>query len=216
VLRSPHTLASQWWADTVRFYVQAAAAVDDAVVYISPYIGSQLAVGGELNAPEGVYMLGVLTNGTYIWALPLPGPQSFTVYVPAAGYYTVRLYGEDGTKLWEKDVYLAPETKFSVGPLELAQFTPARPISLVEPLAPKPPIIAPAVSPQLPPQALGVLALAVFAAAYATLREVSLAAILTGAVASVLGVLTGAAVLGTVGIVALAFGIWNKMRRQSA
>jgi len=216
VPRSPHTLVSQWWADTVRFYVQTAAAVDDAVVYISPYIGSQLAVGGELNAPDGVYMLGVLTNGTYIWALLLPGPQAFTVYVPAAGYYTVRLYGEDGTKLWEKDVYLAPETRFTVGPLKLAQFTPARPISLVEPLAPKPPIIAPAVSLQLPPQALGVLALAVFAAAYATLREVSLAAILAGAVASVLGVLTGAAVLGTVGIVALAFGIWNKMRRQSA
>jgi len=216
VPRSPHTLVSQWWADTVRFYVQAAAAVDSEVVYISPYAGTQLAVGGELNAPEGVYMLGVLANGTYTWALPLSGPQAFVVYVPAAGYYTVRLYGEDGTKLWEKDLYLAPETRFSIGPLELAKFTPARPISLVEPLAPKPPIIAPAVSLQLPPQALGVLALAVFAAAYATFREVSLATILTGAVASVLGVLTGVAVFGAVGIVALAFGIWNKMRRQSA
>jgi hypothetical protein len=216
VPRSPTTLISQWWADGVRYYVSAAGLADAPVVYVSSFTGSPVAVSAELNAPGGyAYYVGIVDNGTYVWAVPLTGPMQFGVYVPAPGYYAVRLYrGED--KVWEKNLYLSPDTKLSIGPVDIPVFTPVNPVSLYTPAAPKPPVFVPAVTMEVPPYAVGVLMLGVFAAAYVTMREVSLASLITGAVVAVLGVLINAPIYGVAGVFLLAFGLWNKTRRQGS
>ena len=215
VPRSPSTLVSQWWADGAKYYVSAAGLADAPVVYISPGTSS-LAIYASLDAPSGYdYYVGVLSNQIYVWAVQIPNPTSFNVYVPAADYYTVRLYvGE--TKMWEKVVYLSTDAKLTIGPIQMPALTPAVPISLVTPVAPKPPVFVPAVSMQMPPHAVGVLMLGVFAAAYVTMREVSLAALITGAVVAALGVLINAPIYGVAGVFLLAFGLWNKARRQGS
>jgi len=215
VPRSPTTLISQWWADGVRYYISAAGLADAPVVYISSFVGSPVAVSAELNAPGGyTYYVGILDNGTYVWAVPLTGPMQFSVYVPTPGYYSVRLY-RDVEKVWEKSNYLSPDTKLTIGPVDIPVFTPVNPISLYTPVAPKPPVFVPAVAVQISPYAVGVLLLGVFAAAYATTREVSLASLITGAAVTALGVLINAPVYGVAGVFLLAFGLWNKSRRQS-
>jgi hypothetical protein len=214
--RSPTTLVSQWWADGVRYYISAAGLADAPVAYISSFTGSPVAVAAELNAPGGYsYYVGVLDNGTYVWAVPLTGPMQFSVYVPAPGYYEVRLYRE-ADRVWGKNVYLSPDTKLIIGPVDIPVFTPVNPVSLVTPVAPKPPVFVPAVSMQMPPHAVGVLMLGIFAAAYVTMREVSLAALITGAVVAALGVLINAPIYGVAGVFLLAFGLWNKSRRQGS
>jgi len=214
--RSPTTLVSQWWADGVRYYISAAGLADAPVAYISSFTGSPVAVAAELNAPGGYsYYVGVLDNGTYVWAVPLTGPMQFSVYVPAPGYYEVRLY-RDADKVWGKNAYLSPDTKLIIGPVDIPVFTPVNPVSLVTPVAPKPPVFVPAVSMQMPPHAVGVLMLGIFAAAYVTMREVSLAALITGAVVAALGVLINAPIYGVAGVFLLAFGLWNKSRRQGS
>jgi hypothetical protein len=216
VPRSPSTLVSVWWADGVRYYVSAAGLADAPAVYVSSFTGVPVAVPAELNAPPGnSYFLGVLSNGTYVWAIPLTGPTSFAVYVPTPGYHTVRLYrGED--KVWERSAYLSPDTKLMIGPIEIPVFMPANPISLYTPAAPKPPVFVPAVAMEVPPHAVGILLLGIFAAAYVTMREVSLASLITGAVVAVLGVLINAPIYGVAGVFLLAFGLWNKARRQGS
>jgi hypothetical protein len=215
VPRSPTTLISQWWGDGVRYYISAAGLADAPVVYISSFTGSPVAVPAELNAPSGYsYYVGVLDNGTYVWAVPLSGPMAFNVYVPAPGYYTVRLY-RDADRVWERNSYLSPDTKLTVGPVDIAVFTPVNPVSLYTPAAPKPPVFVPAVSMQMPPYAVGILMLGVFAAAYISVREISLASLITGAVVTALGVLINAPIYGVAGVFLLAFGLWNKARRQS-
>jgi hypothetical protein len=215
VPRSPTTLVSQWWGDGVRYYISAAGLADSPIVYISSFTGAPIATPAELNAPPGnSYYVGVLSNGTYVWAVALTGPMSFNIYVPTPGYYAVRLY-RDEDKVWEKNVYLSPDTKLTIGPVDIPVFTPVNPISLNTPAAPKPPVFVPAVTMQMPPYAVGVLMLSVFAAAYVTMREVSLAALITGAVATALGVLINAPIYGVAGVFLLAFGLWNKSRRQS-
>jgi len=215
VPRSPSTLLSVWWADGARYYVTAAGLASDPIVYISSFTGSPVAVYAELNAPLGYsYQLAVLDNGTYVWGVPVSG-SSFTIYIPTSGYYTVRLY-RDGVKVWEKMAYLSPDGRLTVGPIEMAVFTPVNPVSLYTPAAPKPPVFVPAVSMQMPPHAIGVLMLGIFAAAYVTMREVSLAALITGAVVAVLGVLINAPIYSVAGVFLLAFGLWNKSRRQSS
>jgi branched-subunit amino acid transport protein AzlD len=216
VPRAPTTLISQWWADGVRYYISAAGLADAPVVYISSFTGSPVAIPAELNAPQSSYnyYLGIIDNGTYVWAVPLTGPMSFSVYVPAPGYYTVRLYrGVD--KVWEKNVYLSPDTKLTIGPIDIPVFTPVNPVSLVTPAAPKPPVFVPAISMTMPPYAVGILMLGVFAAAYVSTREISLASLITGAVVTALGVLISTPILGVAGVFLLAFGLWNKSRRQS-
>lgn len=216
VPRSPTTLVSQWWADGVRYYISAAGLADAPVAYISSFTGSPVAVAAELNAPGGYsYYVGVLDNGTYVWAVPLTGPMQFSVYVPAPGYYEVRLYRE-ADRVWGKNVYLSPDTKLIIGPVDIPVFTPVNPVSLVTPVAPKPPVFVPAVSMQMPPHTVGILMLGVFAAAYVTMREVSLAALITGAVVAALGVLINAPIYGVAGVFLLAFGLWNKSRRQGS
>jgi len=216
VPRSPTTLVSQWWADGARYYVSAAGLADAPVVYISSFVGSPVAVSTELNAPGGyAYYVGIVDNGTYVWAVPLAGPMYFNVYVPAPGFYTVRLYrGED--KVWERNLYLSPDTKLLIGPVDIPVFTPVSPVSLYTPAAPKPPVFVPAMTMEMPPYAVGILMVGVFAAAYVTMREVSLASILTGAVVAVLGVLINAPIYGAAGVFLLAFGLWNKARRQGS
>ena len=216
VPRSPTTLVSQWWADGVRYYVSAAGLADAPVVYISSFVGSPVAVHAELNAPGGyTYYVGIVDNGTYVWAVPLTGPMQFGVYVPAPGYYTVRLYrGED--KVWERNLYLSTDTKLTIGPVDIPVFTPVNPVSLYTPAAPKPPVFVPAMTMEMPPYAVGILMVGVFAAAYVTMREVSLASILTGAVVAVLGVLINVPIYGVAGVFLLAFGLWNKARRQGS
>jgi hypothetical protein len=216
VPRSPTTLVSQWWADGVRYYISAAGLTDAPVVYISSFTGSPVAVPAELNAPGGyTYYVGIVDNGTYTWSVPLTGPMQFSVYVPAPGYYAVRLYrGED--KVWEKNLYLSPDTKLIIGPVDIPVFTPVNPVSLYTPAAPKPPVFVPTVTMEMPPYAVGVLMLGVFAAAYVTMREVSLASLITGAVVAVLGVLINAPIYGVAGVFLLAFGLWNKARRQGS
>jgi len=215
VPRSLSTLLSVWWADGTRYYVTAAGLASDPVVYISPFTGSPVAVYTELNAPQGYsYHLAVLDNGTYVWGVAVSG-SSFTVYIPTPGYYTVRLY-RDGVKVWEKLTYLSPDGRLTVGPIEASDFTPIAPVSLYTPAAPKPPVFVPAVAMQMPPYAVGILMLGVFAAAYVSTREVSLASLITGTVVLVLGVLINAPIYGVAGVFLLAFGLWNKSRRQSA
>jgi hypothetical protein len=216
VPRSPTTLVSQWWADGVRYYVSAAGLADAPVVYISSFTGSPAAVPAELNAPGGyTYYVGIMDNGTYVWAVPLTGPMQFSVYVPAPGYYAVRLYrGED--KVWEKNLYLSPDTKLSIGPVDIPVFTPVGPVSLYTPAAPKPPVFVPAVAMEIPPYAVGILMLGVFAAAYVSTREISLASLITGAVVAALGVLINAPIYGVAGVFLLSFGLWNKARRQGS
>jgi len=216
VPRSPSTLLSVWWGDGVRYYVSAAGLADAPVVYISSFVGAPVAVSAELNAPPGnSYYVGVLSNDTYAWAVPLTGPMSFTIYIPAPGYYTVRLYrGAD--KVWERNAYLSPDTKLAVGPIEVPVFMPANPVSLYTPAAPKPPVFVPAVAMEMPPYAVGILLLGAFAAAYVTTREISLASLITGAVVAVLGVLINAPIYGVAGVFLLAFGLWNKTRRQGS
>jgi hypothetical protein len=215
VPRSPTTLISQWWADGVRYYISSAGLADAPVVYISSFVGSPVAVGAELNAPGGhTYYVGVLDNGTYVWAVPLTGPMYFSVYVPAPGYYTVRLY-RDVDKVWERSAYLSPDTRLTIGPVEIPVFMPANPVSLHTPAAPKPPVFVPAITMEVPPYAVGLLLLGVFVAAYVTMREISLASLITGAVVVVLGVLMNAPIYGVAGVFLLAFGLWNKSRRQS-
>jgi hypothetical protein len=213
---SPSTLLSVWWADDVRYYVSAAGLADAPVVYVSSFTGAPVAVPAELNAPSGhSYYLGVLSNGTYVWAVPLTGPTHFSVYVSAPGYYTVRLYrGAD--KVWEKSAYLSPDTKLMIGPVDIPVFMPANPVSLYTPAAPNPPVFVPAVAMEMPPYAVGILLLGVFAAAYVSTREVSLASLIAGAVVAVLGVLINAPIYGAAGAFLLAFGLWNKARRQGS
>jgi len=214
--RSPTTLVSQWWADGVRYYISAAGLADAPVAYISSFTGSPVAVAAELNAPGGYsYYVGVLDNGTYAWAVPLTGPMQFSVYIPAPGYYEVRLY-RDADRVWGKNAYLSPDTKLIIGPVDIPVFKPVNPVSLVTPVAPKPPVFVPVVTMQMPPHAVGVLMLGVFAAAYVTMREVSLAALITGAVVAALGVLINAPIYGVAGVFLLAFGLWNKARRQGS
>jgi len=216
VPQSPSTLVSTWWADGARYYVSAAGLADAPVVYISSFTGAPIAAPAELNAPSGhSYYVGVLSNGTYVWAVPLTGPMPFTVYVPAPGYYAVRLY-RGGDKMWEGNVYLSPETKLVIGPIEVPVFMPGNPISLHTPAAPKPPVFVPALTMEMPPYAAGILLLGVFAAAYVSTREVSLASIITGAAVAVLGVLINAPIYGVAGVFLLAFGLWNKARRQGS
>jgi branched-subunit amino acid transport protein AzlD len=216
VPRSPSTLVSVWWSDGTRYYVTAAGLADSPVVYISSFTGSPIAVHTELNAPSGhSYYIGVLNSETYVWAVPLTGPASFTTYVPTPGYYTVRLYrGED--KVWERSTYLSPDARLMIGPIEIPVFIPANPVSLVTPAAPKPPVFVPAITMEVPPYAVGILLLGVFAAAYVSTREVSLASLITGAVVIVLGVLMGAPIYSIAGVFFLAFGLWNKSRRQGS
>jgi len=216
VPRSPTTLISQWWADGARYYISATGLADAPVVYISSFVGSPVAISTELNAPGGhAYYVGIVDNGTYVWAVPLTGPTYFSAYVPAPGYYTVRLYrGED--KVWERNLYLSPDTKLTIGPVDIPVFTPVNPVSLYTPAAPKPPVFVPAMTMEMPPYAVGILMVGVFAAAYVTMREVSLASILTGAVVAVLGVLINAPIYGAAGVFLLAFGLWNKARRQGS
>jgi branched-subunit amino acid transport protein AzlD len=205
-----------WWADGARYYVSAAGLADAPVVYISSFTGAPVAAPAELNAPPGnSYYVGVLSNGTYAWAVPLTGPMQFNIYVPAPGYYTLRLY-RDADKVWERSVYLSPDTKLMIGPVDIPVFTPANPISLQTPAAPKPPVFVPAVAVQMPPYAVGILLLGVFAAAYITTREVSLASLIAGAVVVALGVVVNAPIYGVVGVFLLAFGLWNKSRRQGS
>jgi len=215
VPRSLSTLLSVWWADGTRYYVTAAGLASDPVVYIVPFTGSPVAVYAELNAPLGYsYHLAVLDNGTYVWGVAVSG-SSFTVYIPTPGYYTVRLY-RDGVKVWEKTAYLSPDARLTVGPIEMVVFNPVAPVSLVTPAAPKPPVFVPAMTMEVPPHAVGILLLGVFAAAYVSTREVSLASLITGAVVIVLGVLMGAPIYGIAGVFFLAFGLWNKSRRQGS
>jgi hypothetical protein len=216
VPQSPLTLVSTWWADGARYYVSAAGLADAPVVYISSFTGAPVAASAELNAPPGnSYYVGVLDNGTYIWAVPLTGPMHFSVYVPAPGYYTVRLY-RGGDKVWERNAYLSPDTRLAIGPIEVSVFTPIVPVSLHTPAAPKPPVFVPAVTMEMPPYAAGILLLGVFAAAYVSTREVSLASIIAGAAVAVLGVLINAPIYGVAGVFLLAFGLWNKARRQGS
>jgi len=216
VPQSPSTLVSVWWADGVRYYVTAAGLADAPVVYVSSFTGAPVAVYAELNAPSGnSYYVGVLNDGTYVWGVPLASPMSFTVYVPAPGYYAVRLYrGED--KVWERNAYLSPETKLAIGPVEIPIFMPANPVSLYTPAAPNPPVFVPALAMEMPPYAVGILLLGIFAAAYVTTREISLASLITGAVVVVVGVLINAPIYGAAGVFLLAFGLWNKARRQGS
>jgi len=216
VPQSPSTLVSTWWADGARYYVSAAGLADAPVVYISSFTGAPVAASAELNAPPGnSYYVGVLDNGTYVWAVPLTGPMHFSVYVPAPGYYTVRLY-RGGDKVWERNAYLSPDTRLAIGPIEVSVFTPIAPVSLHTPAAPKPPVFVPALTMEMPPYAAGILLLGVFAAAYVSTREVSLASIIAGAVVAVLGVLINAPIYGVAGVFLLAFGLWNKARRQGS
>ncbi|MFZ8808633.1 MAG: hypothetical protein ACO2PN_11090, partial [Pyrobaculum sp.] len=197
-------------------YISASGLADAPVAYISSFVGSPVVVPAELNAPHGnSYYVGVLDNGTYVWAVPLTGPMHFSVYVPAPGYYTVRLY-RGGDKVWERNAYLSPDTKLAIGPIEVSVFTPIAPVSLHTPAAPKPPVFVPALTMEMPPYAAGILLLGVFAAAYVSTREVSLASIITGAVVAVLGVLINAPIYGVAGVFLLAFGLWNKARRQGS
>jgi hypothetical protein len=216
VPQSPSTILSVWWADGSRYYVTAAGLADAPVVYMSSFMGTPIAVYASLNAPSGnSYYVGILSNNTYMWSISLTGPASFTVYVPAAGYYTVRLYrGSD--KVWEKNVYLSSAVALTIGPVEVPLFTVANPVSLHTPAAPKPPVFVPTVTMQMPPYAVGILLLGVFAAAYVSTREISLASLITGAVVAVLGVLINAPIYGVVGVFLLAFGLWNKARRQGS
>jgi hypothetical protein len=127
----------------------------------------------------------------------------------------VRLYrGAD--KVWERSVYLSPDTKLSIGPVDIPVFTPVNPISLYTPAVPKPPVFVPSLTPEMPPYAVGLLLLGVFAAAYVSTREISLASLVTGAVVAVLGVIINAPIYGVVGVFLLAFGLWNKARRQGS
>jgi hypothetical protein len=215
VPQSPSTLLSVWWGDGARYYVSAAGLADAPVVYISSFTGAPVAAPAELNAPSGnSYYVGVLSNGTYVWSVPLTGPMQFNIYVPAPGYYAVRLYrGVD--KVWERSAYLSPDTKLVIGPVDILVFTPVNPVSLYTPVAPKPPVFVPSLTLQMPPYAVGILLLGVFAAAYVSTREVSLASLITGAVVAVLGVLINAPIYGVAGVFLLAFGLWNKSRRQS-
>jgi branched-subunit amino acid transport protein AzlD len=215
VPQSLSTLLSVWWADGTRYYVTAAGLASDPVVYISSFTGSPVAVYAELNAPPGYsYYLGILDNGTYVWGVGVSG-SSITVYVPTPGYYTVRLY-RDNVKVWEKLAYLSPDARLTVGPIEIPLFTPIAPVSLYTPAAPKPPVFVPTVTMQMPPYAVGILMLGVFAAAYVSTREVSLASLITGAVVVALGVLMSAPIYGVAGVFLLAFGLWNKARRQGS
>jgi hypothetical protein len=216
VPQSPTTLISQWWADGAKYYISTAGLADAPVVYISSYVGTTIAVSASLDAPPGYdYYVGVLGNQIYVWAVQVPNPTYFTINVPTAGYYTVRLYVEQ-TKMWEKQAYLSPDSKLTIGPIQLPVLTPAVPISLITPVAPKPPVFVPAVTMEVPPYAVGILLLGVFAAAYVTVREVSLASLITGAVVAVLGVLINAPIYGVAGVFLLAFGLWNKARRQGS
>jgi len=215
VPRSLSTILSVWWADGTRYYVTAAGLASDPVVYISSFTGSLVAVYTELNAPPGyTYHFAVLNDGTYVWGAVVSG-SSFTVYVPTPGYYTVKLY-RDGSVVWEKLVYLSPDARLTVGPIEVAVFTPVAPVSLYTPAAPKPPVFVPALTMEVPPYAVGILMLGIFTAAYVSTREVSLASLITGAVVTVLGALMSTPIYGAVGVFLLAFGLWNKSRRQGS
>jgi hypothetical protein len=216
VPKSPSTILSVWWSDGSKYYVTAAGLADAPVVYVTSFSGTPVTVYATLNAPAGYsYYVGILSNQTYMWAVPLTGPMSFTVYVPVTGYYTVRLY-RDADKVWEKSVYLSPATTLTIGPVEIPLYTPVVPISLKDPVAPKPPVFVPAVSLQIPPYAVGILMLGIFAAAYISVREVSLASIITGAAVSALGMLINAPIYGVAGVFLMAFGLWNKSRRQGS
>jgi hypothetical protein len=215
VPRSLSTLLSVWWSGGTKYYVTAAGLASDPVVYVASFTGSPVSVYAELNAPLGYsYHLAVLDNGTYVWGVAVSG-SSFTAYVPTPGYYTVRLY-RDGVKVWEKLAYLSPDAKLTVGPIEVAVFTPVAPVSLYTPAAPKPPVFVPAVTMEMPPYAVGILLLGVFVATYVTMREVSLASLITGAIVIVFGVLMSVPIYGVAGVFLLAFGLWNKARRQGS
>jgi len=216
VPRSPSTILSVWWADGSRYYVTAAGLADAPIVYISSFTGTPVTIYASLNAPSGnSYHVGILSNNTYMWAISLTGPATFPVYIPAAGYYTVRLYrGAD--KVWEKSVYLSSAVALTIGPVEVPVFTAANPVSLYTPAAPKPPVFVPSITMQMPPHAVGILLLGVFAAAYVSTREISLASLIAGAVVAALGVLINTPIYGIVGVFLLAFGLWNKARRQGS
>jgi len=91
---------------------------------------------------------------------------------------------------------------------------PLAPPDTMGPVAPAIPMFVPAIRLQLSPYAVGILLLAIFVAAYATLREISLTALITGAAVSVLGIIIDAYIYSAIGIFFVAFGMWNKFRRQ--
>ena len=101
-----------------------------------------------------------------------------------------------------------PNTSTSSGPLA--------PVGTIGPTVPAVPVFVPSIRLQLPPYAIGILLLGIFAAAYATVREISLAALITGAAVSVIGIFVNAPIYSAAGIFLMAFGLWNKVRRQSA